>query len=196
MMNHPIKKIDEKLLLLLKQGDESAFESIYWKYSAWIYNFANTLLYDRLSAEDITQTVFLKVWEKHEDINPNDSFESYLFTIARNLIYKETEKRLSCEKVFEVLNQKLRKEDTLTEQQIETKSLREYIDSLIEQLPPARKEIYKLSRVEHLSNKEIAEKLNLSEKTVETQIYRALQYLKFKLSQDSGLLILFYILFC
>jgi RNA polymerase sigma-70 factor (ECF subfamily) len=195
-MNHPIKKIDEKLLLLLKQGDESAFESIYWKYSAWIYNFANTLLYDRLSAEDITQTVFLKVWEKHEDINPNDSFESYLFTIARNLIYKETEKRLSCEKVFEVLNQKLRKEDTLTEQQIETKSLREYIDSLIEQLPPARKEIYKLSRVEHLSNKEIAEKLNLSEKTVETQIYRALQYLKFKLSQDSGLLILFYILFC
>ena len=78
----------------------------------------------------------------------------------------------------------LRNDDSALEKQMEANSLRDYILQLIEELPPARKMIFSLSRFEHLSNKEIATRLSISEKTVETQIYRSLQFLREKLSSD------------
>jgi len=188
-------KIKKEILLRLKQGEEFAFDSIYWKYSAWVYNFIFSLLQDKALAEDLTQTVFLKIWERHEDINPESGFESYLFTIARNLVYKETENRLLTEHLIESIRKQQKVDDSNMEEEIQTDSLQQYITQLVEQLPPARKEIYQLSRVFHLSNKEIAEKLSISEKTVETQLYRALQFLKKKLSDDSGLIFLLALLF-
>ena len=80
------------------------------------------------------------------------------------------------------------------EEKIDADSLRLYIDNLIEQLPLSRKEIFKLSRREHLSNKEIAARLSISEKTVETQLYRSLRFLKEKLSNDHLLAILLVVL--
>ena len=77
------------------------------------------------------------------------------------------------------------------EQQHEVNSLLEYIDHLIENLPPARREIFRLSRLEQLSNKEIAHKLSISEKTVETQLYRSFQYLRSKLPSDKRWILLF-----
>lgn len=82
-------------------------------------------------------------------------------------------------------------DNAIEEQQHDADSLREYIDSLIENLPPARREIFRLSRFEQLSNKEIAKKLSISEKTVETQLYRSFQYLRSKLPLDKGLVLLF-----
>ncbi|MDR3269527.1 MAG: hypothetical protein LBT83_10745, partial [Tannerella sp.] len=88
----PIKTTDDALLTRLKQGEEAAFEAVYWKYSAWIYNFVHSLLQDKTLTEDVTQSVFLKIWEKHAEIDAAANFESWLFTIARNLVYKETER--------------------------------------------------------------------------------------------------------
>ncbi|MDR1357484.1 MAG: RNA polymerase sigma-70 factor, partial [Tannerellaceae bacterium] len=158
-----------------------AFDSIYWKYSAWVYNFFNLLLSDKSMAEDLTQTVFLKIWERHADIKPDENFEAYLFTIARNLISKEAEQRLLATHLQASLRSRPDDTDTTTEQNIEADSLREYVDYLVEQLPAERKKIYLMSREQHLSNKEIARQLSVSEKTVETQIYRSLRFLKYKL---------------
>ena len=72
----------------------------------------------------------------------------------------------------------------LLEKKLEAKSLKDYIEKLINQLPSARREIFYLSRREHLSQKEIAERLSVSEKTVETQLYRALRFLKEQLKSD------------
>jgi RNA polymerase sigma-70 factor (ECF subfamily) len=179
------KKTDRQTLHRLKQGNETAFEAIYRAYSAWVYNFFKLLLPDKSPAEDFTQTVFLKIWERHADINPDENFESYLFTIARNLALKETENRLLSEHLITSVRERQEDTDTTTEQNIETESLREYIDSLVEQLPPERKKIYLMSRSQHLSNKEIARRLSLSEKTVETQLYRSLRFLKHKLSENN-----------
>ena len=178
----------------LKEGDEAAFESIYWKYNSHVFNFINSLLYDRILSEDITQSVFMKIWEKHESIDLDKGFDAYLFTIARNMVYKETENRLLSESAFYALSQQQTNEDVLTEEKIDADSLRLYIDKLIEQLPLSRKEIFKLSRRDHLSNKEIAIRLSISEKTVETQLYRSLRFLKQKLSDDNLLAILLVIL--
>lgn len=182
--------IDSAILFRLKQGDEKAFEVVYWKYSSWVFNFIHSLLYDKSLAEDLTQTVFLKIWEKRTTIDPELGFDSYLFAIARNLVYKETENRLQSEQFNIILKDRSSETDTLMEENIDAESLREYIDTLVEQLPPSRKDIFYLSRRRHLSNKEIAARLLISEKTVETQLYRALRFIKQKLSEDTNLAVL------
>lgn len=190
MKKHVIVAIDSDVLLRLKRGDEKAFEVVYWKYSSWVFNFIHSLLYDKSLAEDLTQTVFLKIWEKRVNIDPELGFDSYLFAIARNLVYKETENRLQSEQIHLTLKDRHLETESLMEENIVADSLKEYIDTLVEQLPPARKDIFHLSRRQHLSNKEIAARLSISEKTVETQLYRALRFIKQKLSEDTHLAIL------
>ncbi|MDR1330955.1 MAG: RNA polymerase sigma-70 factor [Tannerella sp.] len=171
---------DTKRLQQLRQGDRKAFEAVYRTYGGRVYNFFLSLLHDRFAAEDLTQNVFLKVWERRAGIDPDGHFDSYMFTIARHLLIRASEKRLQEACMREALQQRENGVDISTEQHVETESLRAYIDTLVEQFPPARKQVFLLSRVHHLTNREIAQKLSISEKTVETHLYRALRFLKEK----------------
>ena len=171
-MKHFLEKIDTHTLSLLQKGDEKAFDTIFWKYNSRVFHFIHSLLYDKTLAEDLTQNVFLKIWERHQDIKPEEGFEAYLFTIARNMVYKETEKRLLSERFLDSIKQT--DADKHFEIDVDTDSLQEYIDELVEQLPSSRKKIYLMSKKQHLTNKEIAAQLSLSEKTVETQLYLSL----------------------
>lgn len=186
----------KNILLRLSNDDEKAFEFIYWKYNAHVYNFANSLLYSTKIAQDITQNVFLKIWEKRHEINPEQNFNAYLFTIARNMVYKETEQKLLAEQSLRQLQEEEDVLDMSTIQTLDYHFTEELCRSLVEELPPARREIFKLSRFERLSNKEIALRLSISERTVETQLYRATRFLKRKLLSDEGLglLILLFII--
>lgn len=186
----------KNILLRLSNDDEKAFEFIYWKYNAHVYNFANSLLYSPKIAQDITQNVFLKIWEKRHEINPEQNFNAYLFTIARNMVYKETEQKLLSEQSLRQLQEEEDVLDMSTIQTLDYHFTEELCRSLVEELPPARREIFKLSRFERLSNKEIALRLSISERTVETQLYRATCFLKRKLLSDEGLglLILLFII--
>lgn len=175
-------KVNKNILVNLKNGDEKAFETLFWEYNTHVYHFIYSLLYEKSLAEDLTQTVFLKIWEKRDTIDPEQGFDAYLFTIARNLVYKETQNRLLSEKFMQTVQAQLSDADSLMEEKIDAESLREYINGLVEELPPSRREIFRLSRNEHLSYREIAERLSISEKTVETQLNRALRFLREKLS--------------
>ena len=185
-------KIGKQVLQRLKNGDEGAFDTVFWSYNSHVFHFIDSLLYDKTLAEDFTQNVFLKIWERRESIDPEDSFESYLFTIARNMVYKESEKRLLSERFLEYIGNQ-QDFDGQLEAKIDAESLREYVDELLEQMPPSRRNIYYLSRKQHLTNKEIAKQLSISEKTVETQLYRALQYLRVKLADEITVLALLFI---
>lgn len=183
-------KVDRNLLIDLKNGDEKAFETLFWNYNERVYYFIYSLLSDKSMAEDLTQSVFLKIWERREGIDPEQSFDAYLFTIARHLAYKETKSRLISESLTPTLENELPPIDTLIEEKVDAQFLHDYIYKLIDELPPSRREIFLLSRDKHLSAKEIAACLSISEKTVETQLNRALHFLRDKLLSDNFLCIL------
>jgi len=187
--------IDRVVLLKLKEGQSSAFELLFWKYNAKLYNFVYNILYDKSLAEDITQSAFLKIWERREDIDPDKSFSAYLFVIARNLVFKETE-RLIHEGNYIIASKEQEgntETDNQTSEKLDATFVEQYIDKIIEQLPPSRREIFILSRKNGFSNKEIAQRLAISEKTVETQIYRSLQFLKERMKGHIVILSLFFL---
>ena len=84
------KENDTLLVAKLREGNKFAFEALYEKYSARLYNTIVLLVYDKSLAKDITQSSFMTIWEKRSNLDTEKSFPAYLCTIARNMVYKET----------------------------------------------------------------------------------------------------------
>jgi RNA polymerase sigma-70 factor (ECF subfamily) len=176
-MDHSID-IDFNVLEQLKAGNKSAYEAIFRKYNAKVFRFAQAVLYDKSLAEDITQDVFLSLWEHRKNIDPEKNFIAYLFTIAKNLVYDETKKMLLNFRYEDYVKNNFSEEDNQTEEKVDANSLEEFILQLIEKLPEARKKVFILHFTKDLSNKQIAATLSISEKNVEMQIRRSLDYIR------------------
>ena len=169
--------MEKELIIRLKQGSKEAFTTLYKQYWKQVYDFSCLYLTSVSAAEEVVQEVFIKVWESREFLREDDNFKGLLFIITRNMIFNQHRKKLN-EDFYRVTVLATMEKSYDIEDEIETNNLREYIDLLIEELPPRRREIFNLSRKENKSYKEIALLLNISEKTVENQIHEALKFLK------------------
>lgn len=172
---------DNELILLLKQSDKDAFTALYKKYWSQVYNFSRLYLTGKDAAEEVVQEVFIKIWESRDFMRQEDNFKGLLFIITRNLIFNQHRKSLN-EDFYKMTVISAMESSYDIEEEIEAKNLSDYIDLLINELPPRRREIFNLSRKENKSYKEIAELLHISEKTVENQISEALKYLRKNIS--------------
>lgn len=191
------EKREKVLLSRLIEGDSTAFDELYHVYSSHIYYFVYNTLFNKSLAEDITQSCFIKIWEKRAELDLSKNFSSYLYTIAKNLVYRESERQVQDAKYLTFIKE-LEGETTYTvEDDIHLEFMQKRIHELIEELPPVRKKIFILSRMKGYSNKEIATELSVSERTIETQIYRTLLFLKEKLKHYLLLFVSTYLqLFC
>ena len=187
-------KDDKEYVECLKKDDFIAFDALFHKYSVSLYAFALSITRDSFAAEEVTQLVFLKIWEKRAQIKEHLSFKSFLFSVA----YHETISWLRKEK-----SEKTRIDEFVritgfqtseTEQIVEFRNIEGLANQLIQEMPEKRKEIFILSREQGFSNKEIAEQLGISIKTVENQMTSALKYLREKLGKHDILGLLFYFL--
>lgn len=169
---------EKELLKKLKEGDSFAFEVLFYKYRNKVKGFAKKMIPSQIDPEEIVQEVFVKLWLKKEIINPEKDLQSYLFSIAKNLVLDHLKSAVSRKLYFvgEHFQHDLLLEDGLDATILENPE--EKLLCLIEQLPERRKEIFCLNRFEGLSYKKIAERLNISENTVDSQIRNALAFLR------------------
>ncbi|HKJ41072.1 MAG TPA: RNA polymerase sigma-70 factor [Sunxiuqinia sp.] len=173
-------KNEKELFNQLKQGDKIAFETIFNTYYASLCHYANRMLDDDEKAEEIVQDLFVNLWSKRKSLNVESSLKYYLFRSVRNLCLNQIQHFKIREKyaknVTENQDLTIQDDDYFIEVDL-AKKIAESINSL----PEKRRQIFKLSREEGLKYKEIAEKLNLSVKTVEAQMGLALKQLREKL---------------
>jgi len=161
---------EKEILLAFIQGDKKAFENLYSLYWKQVYNFACLYITTTEDVEEVVQDVFLKLWNAREMICVDRNFKGYLFIVTRNIIFNESKRKINERAYQETVLNVLENESFDLESEIDANDLKSYIDLLIEEMPPRRKEIFILSRKEHLSYKEIAERLSISDRTVEKQI--------------------------
>jgi len=188
-------KLEIKLISRLQNNDVKAFDHLFRCYSRNLYRFAFSLLKNKDDAEGIVQEVFLRVWNKRADIDSTRSFKSYLFTISYHLIIDQLRLRLKEKEYLIHLEKFFNTEVTNARNEADYNLLKSQIEEVVEKLPEKRKRIYKLSREEGLSHKEISETLHISVKTVENQINLALKYLKCSLGENILAVALFVSLF-
>lgn len=158
-------------IIQLNNDSKHAFVELYDKYAGKIYNYVRSMLRDKSLAEDITQFCFMKVWERRRSIQPERNFAAYLYVIARNAVFKETQNNLTALKFLQCSRTVIG--DEFTSQDVDLSILQTEIDRVVETLPEARRRIYIMSVKMHLTNEEIARQLELSPKTVQNQLERA-----------------------
>ena len=194
MANKPkgayINHAEEDLVLLIQQGDIAAFSEIYNRYWDKLYNSASKRLSNREACEEIVQDVFTKYWEKRQSVNLASNLGAYLYTAVRYSVIDYYRKEL-IKDTFLKKSQMNFPVDNSNEENIHLKDLMQLITKVIAALPAKCKTVYEMSRTEHKSNKEIAALLNISEKTVEGHLTKALQYFRLIISDLSIFLILF-----
>lgn len=181
------------LVKSLSKGNILAFNELYREYSIRLFRFALGYLKSEEEAEELVQEVFSKIWEKRKDLKEELSFKSYLFTIAFNIIRRHFRTKAQLSEFLKLSAET--NNDTLTSQNITYNSLYQYITDLVDRMPERRKVIFRKSRFEGLSVKEIAEELKISHKTVENQLTEALKFLRVYLNRENLAVALFYMLY-
>ncbi|MFO7616591.1 MAG: RNA polymerase sigma-70 factor [Bacteroidales bacterium] len=177
----------------LSKGNISAFNSLYREYSGRLYRFALGYLKSAEEAEELVQEVFTIIWEKRSTLKEELSFKSFLFTIAFNIIRKHFRTRGHLEGYFR--SRPTDENYAPVAEEVNYASLLDYINSLVEQMPDRRRQVFRRSRMDGRSIQEIAEELNISHKTVENHLSDALRFVRSHLNRENFPLVLFFFLF-
>ena len=184
------EKTDTELAILLTLNDEAAFSELYVRYKDKLYYFCLHLLKSKEEANDIVQEIFIRIWESRNFINPDLSFSSFLYTMARNRILNYFRDIDIDEKVKEILaTQKVTEEEAIDSKIIYTE-YQVILQKAISQLPPQRRKIFNMSRIESMSHKEIAAELGISVNTVQEHISEALKFIKAYFSKHADMSII------
>lgn len=163
------------LLHHIKHGDSKSFHEFYFAEHARLYQYIYKFTGSEWMAEETVQLSFIKLWETRENLSSSYSLSTQLFRIAKSIVIDLLRK------------QAVRKTVSLSEYSIihpktnfdpETKDKLARTLSVIRRMPPVQRKVFSYSRIDNYSHKEIAEKLSISTKTVETHITRAIKHLK------------------
>ena len=174
-MNDPDYQ-EHEILISITEGDERAFMRFVEHHTPAVYSHVLTYLKDPFRAEEITQNVFLKIWQQRASFRTIGNFRGFLYIVTRNSTLSALrEKLFSWDEA---------KKDDLPSDAMDPARAAEYaqlskeLDRAIEKLPPRRKEVFKLSRLENQTYDEIAARLQISKSAVNQHIVEALVFLR------------------
>lgn len=189
--------VSKEIVQRIISGDEPSFERVYRYFYPRLNYFAKQYLLDAETSKNIVQDVFTELWDKRITLHNDTNLNAWLFTVTKNKSLKAISQLKSRQNYDNYIKSRQLEINYKSLSDFDTSNLMfEELQTLIEaalgKLPPACRKIFEMSRFEDGKNREIAEKLNLSIKTVEAQISKALRSLKTDLKD---FLPLFYILF-
>jgi len=172
---------NESIGTLLAQKDEAAFEQVFKNHFKRLHAYAFTILRDEIQAEEMVQQVFFKLWERNENLSLTGSVSSYLYRAVHNesLNYIKHQKVRSNHQLNVAYSMKNEVEHPA--KKIMAGELEKKIHSALNELPEQCRTIFQMSRFDELKYREIADKLGISVKTVESQMSKALRLLRVKL---------------
>ena len=162
---------------------KEGFEILFKQYYEPLCNFVFGMVKDYDASEDVIQELFVKLWEKRNDFSDDISVKAYLYRAARNMALNHL-KHFDIKKEFNIFNKaSISDAEQCATNPAETSELQEMILQAVNELPTERKKIFLMSREDGMKYKEIAAELNISVKTVENQMGKALSTLRTELSE-------------
>lgn len=175
----------------IKEGNQIAFEMIFKTYYKPLCHYAHSFLNDKNEAEEVVQTTFIKIWEKKNELSVQSSLKAYLYSMVRNgclnVIKHEKVKQLHAK--WHV--QETERSRELVEEKVLSNDLESKIYLAMKALPEQCRLVFQLSRFEELKSQEIADQLQISVKTVENQMGKALKIMRVQLKEYLPLYLLF-----
>jgi len=185
----PDLKIESKAFAI---ADVADFEKLFKSHYSQLCSYANLFLNDPDAAEDVVQEVFFKLWKNRGELTINTTIKSYLFRAVRNGCMNVID-HISVREAYKIVNEEdvQDSEKHLIDETV-VSELEQRIKETIDLLPVERRKIFIMSRFDGLKYREIAEKLNISVKTVENQMYQALRFLRERLVDYLPLILLIF----
>jgi RNA polymerase sigma-70 factor (ECF subfamily) len=183
---------EQELLNGLKRHEITAYEMIFKSYYQPLCNYAYSYLQDHDEAEEVVQSTFLSIWEKKDSLEIRSSLKSYLYAMVRNaslnmIKHQKIKQRYAGEEL------ELGKDsEESVSNQVASLELEKRIEVALSYLPEQCRLIFKLSRFEELKYAEIADQLNISVKTVENQMGKALRIMREQLKDYLPLLFILF----
>jgi RNA polymerase sigma factor (sigma-70 family) len=181
------KLSDYRLMELIKGGNNHAFTALVNRYWEDMYKHVYARLRHEEDAKDILQEIFITVWKNRQTIiiNTDSSMGGYLFQSARYCIIDHFGKSHTTVYNEELLSELLQA-GASAQELLETKEIEEQVQTVLNSMPERLQLAYRMSRYQHLTNKEIASRLSLSEQTVKNNISITLRYLRTHMNEQNG----------
>lgn len=166
---------EQEIIIGIKKGNPAAYRQLFLKYYPIIYRFLLRLTHDEETAKDIAQEIFMKIWINRSCLDPKLSVKNLIFVMAKNAAfnYLKSKGRLAVN-----IEDKDFADNKTCEANLEYSELKNSLDQRIDAMPEQRKRIFTMSRYQQMSNKEIADKLGLSVRTIEKHLELALRDIK------------------
>lgn len=184
--------MDTQVLETIQSGNESAFEMIFKSYYQPLCRYAYTFLHDKEDAEEVVQSVFISLWEKRKSLNIQTSFKAYVYRMVRNSCLNQIKhEKVKQEHVAHELAVSEVSFDAVSER-IHASELSVKISEAMKALPEQCRLVFQLSRFEELKYQEIADQLQISVKTVENHMGKALKIMREQLKDYLPLFLIFF----
>jgi RNA polymerase sigma-70 factor (ECF subfamily) len=177
-MSAEISQTDGVLLLQMAEEDEAAFTALYRRYWEQLFVTAAKVLRGKEEASDVVQDVFLSLWNRRRELVITGSVAAYLQTSVRYKAIHYIEKNIIRRDYLALLTDTAVNIMPTPETQLQLKEVQAVIQNIVTQMPPKMREVYQLSRQQHLTHNEIAARLGISAETVKKHIQHALQLIK------------------
>ena len=181
---------DRGVVEAIRRGDSRAFDALFRQHYGALCAYAVRMTDDDPDeAEDVVQQVFIKLWEQRNDLEIRWTLKSYLYKMVHNRCLNRIRDRQNRERNLE-LRERTR-DQVVQPSEGREEELKHRLNTALNQLPPQCRQVFELSRFEELKYREIADQLNISVKTVEAQMGKALKYMRSHLSDLFALMLLY-----